>query len=168
MATDGSKAPATFSRGETNPSLPGKAKGWATPRATDGEKGGPNQSFTDGGGIPLSAQVANWDTPTVACAMGGQVNRGGSRQEELLIGGQAQAVSSLLALETSTPGATSSDGPRTLNPRFVEWLMNWPPGWTNFACSVMAFILYREHMRSAFLQLGLPPKAPPVQQDLFG
>jgi hypothetical protein len=36
---------------------------WSTPRATDGEKGGPNQSF-GAGGIPLPAQTAQWSTPT--------------------------------------------------------------------------------------------------------
>lgn len=35
---------------------------WATPRASDGEKGGPNQSF-GAGGVPLPAQAAKWMTP---------------------------------------------------------------------------------------------------------
>lgn len=35
---------------------------WGTPRASDGEKGGPNQSF-GAGGMPLPAQVAQWPTP---------------------------------------------------------------------------------------------------------
>ena len=35
---------------------------WGTPRASDGEKGGPNQSFGPGG-TPLPAQVAQWPTP---------------------------------------------------------------------------------------------------------
>lgn len=36
---------------------------WSTPRASDGEKGGPNQSF-GAGGVPLPSQTANWPTPT--------------------------------------------------------------------------------------------------------
>lgn len=36
---------------------------WSTPRASDGEKGGPNQSF-GAGGVPLVAQTVNWPTPT--------------------------------------------------------------------------------------------------------
>lgn len=36
---------------------------WSTPRASDGEKGGPNQAF-GAGGIPLPAQTAQWPTPT--------------------------------------------------------------------------------------------------------
>lgn len=35
---------------------------WSTPRASDGEKGGPNQSF-GAGGTPLPSQVARWPTP---------------------------------------------------------------------------------------------------------
>lgn len=39
---------------------------WSAVRASDGEKGGPNQSFTDGGGIPLPAQAAMWAAPTAS------------------------------------------------------------------------------------------------------
>lgn len=35
---------------------------WGTPRASDAEKGGPNQSF-GAGGQPLPAQAAQWPTP---------------------------------------------------------------------------------------------------------
>ncbi len=35
---------------------------WSTPRASDAEKGGPNQKF-GAGGIPLPAQAAQWPTP---------------------------------------------------------------------------------------------------------
>jgi hypothetical protein len=35
---------------------------WGTPRASDADKGGPNQSF-GAGGTPLPAQAANWPTP---------------------------------------------------------------------------------------------------------
>lgn len=37
---------------------------WGTPRGSDGEKGGPNQSF-GAGGTPLPAQAAQWFTPNV-------------------------------------------------------------------------------------------------------
>lgn len=39
-----------------------QAREWGSPRASDGEKGSPNQSF-GGGGEPLAAQAANWPTP---------------------------------------------------------------------------------------------------------
>lgn len=79
---------------------------WATPRATDGEKGGPNQSF-GAGGVPLPAMASQWGAPTTAIATGGQTSRSGSRKGELLLSGQAMALCSPLALETSRPGAGS-------------------------------------------------------------
>jgi hypothetical protein len=42
-----------------------QVKTWSTPRATDGEKGGPNQAF-GAGGVPLPSQAANWPTPNCA------------------------------------------------------------------------------------------------------
>ena len=42
--------------------LENQAKMWGTPRASDAEKGGPNQSF-GAGGTPLPAQAAQWPTP---------------------------------------------------------------------------------------------------------
>lgn len=107
---------------------------WATPRATDGEKGGPNQTFTDGGGMPLMAQIARWpmprtvfgdytrdngrkgkerltlegkakwSTPSVADVTGGRANRSGARKNERLLNGQAPDLCSHLDPTTSTPG----------------------------------------------------------------
>jgi hypothetical protein len=36
---------------------------WSTPKATDGVKGGPGQSYGSGGMPPLPAQAAQWQTP---------------------------------------------------------------------------------------------------------
>lgn len=36
---------------------------WSTPKATDGAKGGPGQSYGSGGTPPLPAQAAQWPTP---------------------------------------------------------------------------------------------------------
>ena len=36
---------------------------WSTPKATDGAKGGPGQSYGSGGMLPLPAQAAQWPTP---------------------------------------------------------------------------------------------------------
>ena len=41
------------------------AMNWGTPRASDAEKGGPNQAFGSGG-KPLPAQAAQWPTPSAA------------------------------------------------------------------------------------------------------
>lgn len=42
-----------------------QAERWATPRATDGAKGSPNQAFGEGGGVPLAASASRWATPDV-------------------------------------------------------------------------------------------------------
>jgi len=38
-------------------------RNWSTPKATDGAKGGPGQSYGSGGMPPLPAQAAKWPTP---------------------------------------------------------------------------------------------------------
>lgn len=53
---------------------------------------------------------------------------------------QGRSLTSLLGPlppTTSTPGEKSSRSTRQLNPRFVEWLMGFPIGWTDSALSVM-------------------------------
>jgi hypothetical protein len=205
---------------------------WSTPRASDAEKGGPNQSF-GAGGVPLPAQAMQWATPSVADTTGGRLSRSKERSNELLLKGQAFALSenwstprvssertSSIALErpdsvsslsiaqqaemvmgegpreiyrvsektqrrlgfdpsslrdqlTYPVGATLSHPRRSLNPLFVEWLMGWPPAWTlvawtDFACSATELSLFKQRMRSALLQLGLPPAAPAAQLALFG
>lgn len=56
---------------------------------------------------------------------------------------------------------------RQLNPRFVAWLMSWPPGLTSFECSETALQRHRALWRSELSRLTLPP-APPAQLSLFG
>lgn len=41
-----------------------QVENWSTPRASDAEKGAPNQSF-GAGGVPLPSQAAHWLTPNV-------------------------------------------------------------------------------------------------------
>lgn len=77
---------------------------WSTPRSSDGEKGGPNQSF-GAGGIPLAAQTANWSTPSVADVTGGRTSRSGDHKDEALLNGQARAVSA----QWMTPRVASGD-----------------------------------------------------------
>lgn len=138
------------------------SKEWPTPRATDGAKGGPSArdssgslhlpsmavwatptasesanrtrtepaSVTDGRGhgAHLSAQANSWATPTARdwkdAAVPPEIPTNG------MLG--RQAPRSLPDLTTETDGEpTSSDG-RVLNPQFVEALMGFPLGWTDF------------------------------------
>jgi hypothetical protein len=125
-----------------------------TPRASDGEKGSPNQKHGDGS--PTLAAVASmWPTPTA-----GDAKASGSRNLE---GSSAHAGVSLTDAvrygNSSTPrwatpksspsgpdyaraGREESGGddlatqvargtPGQLNPTWVEWLMGFPLGWTD-------------------------------------
>lgn len=201
---------------------------WSTPRASDAEKGGPNQSF-GAGGIPLPAQTAQWPTPNASPeAPNNSTNRGknhgGSRPRlttqclsELALSmwptpkgrdpkgrdpkGQSQrgehglmdALPNMAhnwptptgprpkdnentaglffpsqnqadlikaashfshpAPESSINGAPSSDSKRRLNPRFVEWLMGWPVGWTDCASPVTEWSRWKSRMQSSLWAL---------------
>lgn len=116
---------------------------WPTVTAQDAKNdGGPSQSQQNT--VPLNAQVKQWATPQVACALGGHLSRGGSRRDELLLGGQVKANP---GTQWTTPcaddtghrtkpyaqggTATSAQAGGSLNPTWVEWLMAWPRGWTD-------------------------------------
>lgn len=84
---------------------------WSTPRASDAEKGGPKQAF-GAGGEPLTSQAINqsaglWQTPSVGDVTGGHASRSGTRKDEMLLNGQADFLSSRLALETYPLGERS-------------------------------------------------------------
>lgn len=166
---------------------------WSTPRASDAEKGGPNQSF-GAGGQPLPSQAAQWATPrvavnrtsTIAMARPDSVSSLSLEQQAEILAGitpieVARSEKLLKRFGLSSPqdqkpgesGQTSSPERRSLNPLFVEWLMGWPPGWTLLAwtdlgCSATELSHWKQRMRSALLSLGLPQEAPPAQLALFG
>ena len=116
---------------------------WSTPRASDGEKGGPNMSF-GAGGIPLPTQAAHWPTPLTADD--GQKVTSTAHQTALCNfavdwakGVRAFAMTDLSLPDRSTPsGPKSSETRRRLNPLFVEWLMGWPEGLSGFDTAAMA------------------------------
>jgi len=74
---------------------------WSTPKATDGAKGGPGQSYCSRGRPPLPAQAAQWQTPVAddqADRLRGKIN---SRGEPKL---------SAQALQWPTPAAQNWKG----------------------------------------------------------
>lgn len=83
---------------------------WPTPRASDGEKGGPNQRGSKGD-LALPA-VHKWRTPRARDGMG----RGPSDPKKLLQQGHS------VSLHDQVGGQ--------LNPTWVEWLMGYPLEWT--------------------------------------
>lgn len=101
---------------------------WSTTRASDGENGGPNQSF-GAGGTPLPSMAAPRGTPTSR-----DHKDGASTLENTpingLLGRQVQTFLSSPPDQPTPDGPALSDERRTLNPLFVEYLMGWPIGWT--------------------------------------
>lgn len=80
-----------------------------TPLASDGEKGGPNQRGGSGD-LRLSSAVQLLPTPSLADAMGGHLTRSGSRSDELLLPGVAEALANGdLTDQPSGDGKPSSD-----------------------------------------------------------
>lgn len=151
--------------------LSAQAELWSTPRASDGEKGSPEQNW-GGGGIPLPSQAATWATITPADVMGGRTSRSGDRKDEVMINGQAEALSLSLTphlVPEITPGGSTSSKPaaKRLSPRFVEWLMGWPDGWTAYAPVGTEFTRWLELSRSALSQLALQPVEMPERQLSF-
>lgn len=136
---------------------------WPTPRAGDGEKGGPNQAFGTGS-VPLPALAARWRTPRAKEDSQYQYAGGNKSKPSPTLLGQAFSHP---AQATSTLGEASCSDHRTLNPRFVEWLMGWPPAWTNCECSATEWSRWSRLMRCALSSLGSPPAAPPAQLSLL-
>ena len=104
---------------------------WSTPRASDGDKGGPNQ--TQKGKPALSAQAANWPTPRASEGKGTGPEGSKSHTHRLERGYlDAAAVSFRPGRETLPAGSAGSRpvARLRLNPDFVEALMGWPPGWS--------------------------------------
>lgn len=136
---------------------------WPTPRASDGEKGGPNQAFGTGS-LPLPALAAQWRTPRAKEDSQYQYDRGNKTKPSPTLLGQAFSHPVQV---TSTPGEASCSDHRILNPRFVEWLMGWPRGWTSSECSETEWCHWSLLMRCALSSLGSPPAAPPAQLSLL-
>jgi hypothetical protein len=120
------------------------ASTWSTPRASDGEKGGPNQSF-GAGGQPLPAQMhgAFWGTPEAS-----DVQKHSENPHTVLrriSKGQQVALNAHMALTDATARsgaeaigsyATIKSSAGSPNPAFPCWLMGYPPEWLSGADSV--------------------------------
>lgn len=121
---------------------------WQTPRTV---RGGYTRDHgrTDAERLSLEGQAKRWSTPSVP--NGGRTSNvtnyrpdGSKMQKDL----QAVCRSFLPDQMPAMSGHVCSPLCRRLNPRFVEWLMAWPIGWT--ACEPVgtAYTLWLRRWRS--------------------
>ena len=104
----------------------------ATPRASDGEKGGPGMSF-GAGGIPLPAQMYAAYSPT-PCATDPHI-----RVEKYAQGGTplSWALANHFGPTTNGSSAPSTGKRGVPNPAFPFWLMGFPAAWISGAYAAM-------------------------------
>lgn len=130
--------------------LAGQSVMWSSPRTSDTNGAGQHGA----GGVDLRTQVDVWQTPATDSFR----SRGGERKDEMGLDQQARVFPSspqdpehaLSGIESCESGPTSR--PR-LNPAFVEWLMGWPLGWTDFAPVGTASSVWWPRMRSCLFGL---------------
>ena len=160
-------------RARTTPGLATQAK-WATPAATDGNRGGTITENMSGQSLPqMMNSVSRWPTPTV----NGNNNRadlspkagnglstavkawptptssehkyrlkGGSQQSNCLAAvTRKDILKSGQQVQDKSNIAGSTQG--QLNPAWVEQLMGWVPGQSNFACSETEWSLWLRRWR---------------------
>lgn len=113
--------------GPVRPSLDTLAKNWATPTSRDWKDGTCASADVPTNALPAKQSV-RWESPLPA--------------------------SGPPAPTTSTGGAKSSTSGRTLNPRFVEWLMGWPVGWTEVRPPIESTV------SASAVTASSPPNAP--------
>lgn len=128
---------------------------WATPKASDPAKAGPNMRGSKGD-VPLPAQAVNWPTPIATEARQGYQARINSSGQQSLSTIAMDFPSSAPAPATPA-GPTSSPERRTLNPLFVEWLMGLPIGWTGSAPVETASPHWWQDMRGELSRLVSQP-----------
>ncbi len=130
------------------PQLPMMAKMW--PTATAGDSRASARGTTTTGvmhaGESLTDVMRNWPTPTARDHKGSPDPKNRDRMTGLL----DEAAERLFPLVPTETGAESlKSTTRRLNPKFVEWLMGLPDGWTSSGCSATELSRYKRLMRSA-------------------
>tara|TARA_Y100001963_G_scaffold42759_1_gene59912 strand:+ start:19 stop:588 length:570 start_codon:yes stop_codon:yes gene_type:complete len=114
-------------------------KMWPTPRAGNFEekpetflkrnqgvrKSGKSKGKPMGSGIALGTAVKMWPTPTTRDCKGGYRTESLTRKD-----GKSRMMDALPNAVLDGKGTETTSG--SLNPTWVEWLMGYPIGWTDF------------------------------------
>lgn len=98
----------------------------------------------------ITAQATDlWKTPT---ANEDAAGRPGAKMQQQ-IKQQTEEWAAGLQAQTTTGLESQNSVGRRLNPTFVEWLMGWPLGWTDFAPVGTEWYRWRRHMLSELSRL---------------
>jgi len=144
---------------------------WATPQARDHFPPHSQERITamkaEGHGMRnLNDEAAAWPTPAARDHKGANsedhvtTNGTGRMHMDQLPNFVEHTFPSSPQGQTTPAGKPSSDLRRSLNPRFVEWLMGWPIGWTDFEQQEMGLSLWQRLGRG---MLSMLVTEPPLQ-----
>lgn len=113
-------------------------------------RGKRSERWRDGRDMGSEARARYWQTPSVSDTTGGHATRSGSRSAELLLPGQGKVIGHQLPT-TCTHGGECR---RVLNPRFVDWLMGFPTGWSDYAQTVTGWSQWLQRWRTYISEIG--------------
>ena len=106
--------------------------------------------------VLLWKQPKRWRTPNASDAEGGVMEiRPGTSARIKLRDHSVHVANCLSGHPDQMTLMTGEISQRTLNPRFTEWLMGWPTGWTELEPAATAWCLWWRRMRLQFLRLTL-------------
>lgn len=132
----------------TGPSLTTQSTNWPT-AGTNDHKGTAKLGQRRGQLDEAAEQV--WSTPIAHNASHNASDKSGNNSD---LARDAQIFHSSRPVQpNTTDGGESSKQTRRLNPRFVEWLMGWPIGWTDCDSPATGLCRYRRRMRSQLFGL---------------
>lgn len=144
-------------RGSGGENLKASSADWPTPQAEGFRTRGGDRCGEKG----LDRQGRDWPTPRACSGEGSsgaprtafyEAWRTGLKPDPEM---DCTCLSSLLALLNTLRGSRSSNRPPILNPRFVEMLMGWPIGSTDFTASATEWSRFRSLTLTALSTLPL-------------
>ncbi len=135
---------------------------WPTPVVFDCGNGSPGNHYQGLAWIARNtwSMRSEWPTPAARDYRSPNSAASEERRRKKMKNKGAQLVNFVEHQLTSSPlaptirsGNESSPSIQRLNPRFVEWVMGWPIGWTAFDSAVTGWFLWLQLMRSSLCSL---------------
>ena len=131
---------------------------WGTPAVADVDGGRMRRSGSRSNELLLKAQAAqlveSWATPTARDHRSIHASPATHARNSRPLSEQVGDFCSRPDLPMRTAGPNSSVTTRTLNPRFVEFLLGWPIGWTAFDFAATEWSRWLQRTRSELLRLS--------------